>query len=95
MKRLLSAAAVSLLLGGCASMHNANVMDVDNGSTPVFKTTRCTVPNDDGVRCNVKTCKADQASDCAIFADRCVQSGHSYSGTKESGTCTRTSGTPS
>jgi hypothetical protein len=93
MKRILPA-AIALLLGGCSSMYGANVMDVDNGPTPVFKTTRCTVPNDDGVRCNVKTCKADQASDCAIFADRCVQSGHSYSGSKESGTCTRTGGTP-
>ena len=95
MNRMLPAAIALLLLGGCSSMHGVNVMDVDNGPTPVFKTTRCTVPNDDGVRCNVKTCKADQASDCAIFADRCVQSGHSYSGSKESGTCTRTGGTPS
>jgi len=76
-------------------MGGVNVMDVDNGPTPIFKTTQCTVPNSDGVRCNVKTCKADQASDCAVFADRCVQSGHNYSGGKDSGTCTRTSGTPS
>jgi hypothetical protein len=80
-------------LSGCSIMPS-NPMDVDNGPTPVYKTTQCTVPNADGVRCNVKTCKADQASDCAVFADRCVQSGHSYSGNKDSGTCTRMSNQP-
>ena len=95
MYRVLLASILLLVLSGCSGMGGVNVMDVDNGPTPIFKTTQCTVPNSDGVRCNVKTCKADPASNCAIFADRCVQSGHDYSGNKDSGTCTRTSGTPS
>ena len=95
MYRIVLALALSLAFSGCSSMRGVMVMDVDNGATPIFKTTRCTVPNADGVRCNVKTCKADAASDCAVFADRCVQSGHNSSGGKDSGTCTRTGGTPS
>ncbi len=94
MHRVAFAAMLLLVLSGCSSMRGVMLMEVANRSTKVSKTTNCTVPNADGVRCNVKTCKADTASDCAIFADRCVESGHSYSGSKESGTCTRTGGPP-
>ena len=95
MYRIVLASTLLLVFSGCSSMRGVMVMDVDNGPTPVFKTTQCTVPNSDGVRCNVKTCKADAASNCAVFADRCVESGNNYSGGKDSGTCTRTGGTPS
>lgn len=78
---------------GCSKGKTEDVLNVDNGRAPVAKTTNCTVPNADGVRCDVKTCKADARSDCAIFQDRCNQSGHSYSGDKSSGTCTRGDGT--
>jgi len=81
------------LLTGCSKGKTEDVMNVDNGRVPVAKTTNCTVPNADGVRCDVKTCKADAQSDCAVFQDRCTQSGHSYSGDKSSGTCTRGDGT--
>jgi hypothetical protein len=94
MYRIVIALAVSLACSGCSSMRGVMVMDVDNGPKPVFKTTKCTVPNADGVRCNVKTCKADEASNCAVFADRCVESGNDYEGNSQSGTCKRTSGTP-
>jgi hypothetical protein len=71
-----------------------NVMAVDNGSQPVFKTTQCTVPNADGVRCDVKTCKADAASDCSRFKEGCTNYGHSYEGNNDGGTCRRGTGTP-
>ena len=89
MNRVLLACVVVFVASGCSKEQSADVLNVDNGRPPVAKTTNCTVPNADGVRCDVKTCKADARSDCAIFQDRCTQSGHSYSGDKTSGTCTR------
>ena len=58
-------------------------------TTVVYATTQCTVPNADGVRCDKKTCKKDARSDCAVFSDRCTQSGHTYEGGDDSGTCVR------
>ena len=52
-------------------------------------TTQCTVPNADGVRCDRKTCKKDAQSDCSVFQDRCTQSGHTYEGDADKGTCIR------
>ena len=66
-----------------------DVLGQDTRGQVVFATTQCTVPNEDGQRCDVKTCKKDQHSDCGVFADRCIQSGHQYSGSNDAGTCTR------
>ena len=86
-------AAGALLIGGCAKKPVAptpvDVLDVDTKNHAVYATTNCTVPNADGVRCDVKTCKKDAASDCGMFRDRCTQSGHQYSGNNDEGTCTR------
>ena len=94
MNRALLTCVVFFAVAGCSRGETSqDVLNVDNGRPPVAKTTNCTVPNADGVRCDVKTCKADAASDCGIFQDRCTQSGHQYSGDKNSGTCTRGDGT--
>lgn len=92
MNRILLACAVTLIALGCSKPPGGDVMATDNGPQPVERTTSCTVPNADGVRCDVKTCKADAASDCATFKDRCTQSNHTYSGDNGSGTCTRGDG---
>lgn len=92
MNRIVLTCVVFFVATGCSRERGEDVLNVDNTSQPVAKTTKCTVPNSDGVRCDVKTCKADAASDCAVFQDRCTQSGHSYSGDKNSGTCTRGDG---
>ena len=78
-------------LGFAACNKGAAKTDVLSVTKPtaVAKTTQCTVPNDDGVRCDRKTCKKDSASDCGIFMDRCTQSGHTYEGNADSGTCIR------
>jgi hypothetical protein len=89
MYRVLLASTLLAVLTGRSGMRGVKVLDVDNGPTPVFKTTKCTVPNSDGVSCNVKTCKADDASNCGSFATACMDSGHHYSGTNDGGTCTR------
>lgn len=89
MNRILLAAAVSFLAIGCSKSPAADVLDSDNGSQPIAKTTRCTVPNADGVRCDVKICKADAASNCSTFEIGCTTYNHTYTGDKNSGTCTR------
>ena len=89
MYRIPLACVVFLIATSCSRGKTPDVLDTKSGSDPIARTTQCTVPNSDGVRCDVKTCKADAASDCAIFQDRCTQSGHSYSGDKNQGTCTR------
>jgi hypothetical protein len=71
-----------------APSHGVDVMDTDNGRIRSPDHTG-TVPNADGVRCDVKTCKADAASDCSAFKDGCEKYDHTYSGDKNSGTCTR------
>ena len=92
MNRILLVCTVLLIAHGCSKPPAGDLMDTDNGPQPVARTTKCTVPNSDGVRCDVKTCKADAASDCASFKDRCQQSNHTYSGDANSGTCTRGDG---
>jgi len=89
MNRILLVCAVLLIAHGCSKSPGVDVMDTDNGPSPVARTTKCTVPNADGVRCDVKTCKADAASDCSAFKDGCEKYDHTYSGDKNSGTCTR------
>ena len=88
MRKLAAITAVALIATSCNRGAKNDVLTT-TGVTSVARTTECTVPNADGVRCDVKTCKADQASDCAIFQDRCTESGHNYEGDKNSGTCTR------
>ena len=88
MNRILIACAVLLVASGCSSPPG-DVMESDNGPQPIAKTTRCTVPNADGVRCDVKTCKADAASDCSTFEIGCTTHNHTYTGDQNSGTCTR------
>ena len=77
------------MLAACSPMRGVKVLDTDNGAQPGFRTTKCTAPNSDGVRCNVKTCRADTESHCGDFAKACMDSGHHYAGTNEGGTCTR------
>jgi hypothetical protein len=88
MNRTLLLCTALLVVIGC-SKKPADVMDSDNGTQPIAKTTRCTVPNADGVRCDVKTCKADAASDCSTFKIGCTTYNHTYTGDNDSGTCTR------
>jgi len=47
------------------------------------------VPTGDGVRCNVKTCKADAESHYGDLAMASILSGHHCAGTNDSGTCPR------
>ena len=90
MRRFVVASLVFAFLSGCAAMRDGTkVMDTNNIPVTVYATTECTKPNSDGVRCNVKTCKADAASDCGKFATACMDSGHYYAGTNDGGTCTR------
>ena len=69
-----------------------DVLSTDK-TTVVFATTNCTVKNPNGTEgvdyCNVKTCKADEKSNCEAFAGACLKTGHNYSGTAQEGTCTR------
>jgi hypothetical protein len=87
---VLPAVILLSIAAACTKQKAPDVMDQKgDGSTPIARTTQCTVPNADGVRCDVKTCKADAASDCAQFKEGCVNNNHSYSGDNSSGTCTR------
>jgi hypothetical protein len=86
---LLASAGLLLVVSGCSTFHGVKVLDVDNGPKPVYKTTKCTHPNADGQRCDVKTCKADAESNCGSFATACMDTGHHYAGTNDGGTCTR------
>jgi hypothetical protein len=96
MFRVLLASIVLMVSNGCSTVNDvmAKANDGKTGKQTTFKTTNCTVPNADGVRCDTKTCKADAASDCSRFMEGCVNYGNNYSGSKEGGTCTRANGTP-
>jgi hypothetical protein len=94
MYRILLTAAVLTISMGCSSLGDVLVKGSKSGSQSTSRTTTCTVDNADGVRCDVKTCKADAASDCSKFKEACTNSGHSYEGNADKGTCTRGNGTP-
>lgn len=80
---------VALGLTACNWFAKKDDVLSSTGTKVVYATTQCTVPNADGVRCDRKTCKKDARSDCAVFSDRCTQSGHTYEGNDDSGTCIR------
>jgi len=88
LKQILALTMIAAGLGACGPKKGGDVL-ADTKVTAVAKTVQCTEPNADGVSCNRKTCKKDAASDCGIFMDRCTQSGHSYEGDADSGTCIR------
>jgi hypothetical protein len=94
MVRLMLLGFLILNLSACASLSDAMSQGTKAGPSKVYKTTQCTVDNPDGVRCDVKTCKADAASDCSMFKEACTEYGHSYEGDASKGTCTRGNGTP-
>jgi len=86
---ILFIAATCMALAGCGSKTKPDdVLSVPTTKV-AYATTQCTVPNDDGVRCDKKTCKKDASSDCKVFSDRCTRSGHTYEGNDDEGTCTR------
>ncbi len=95
MKRLAFALTVIIVAAGCSRSSEPKGGDVlsNQDSTAVYATTECTVKNPSGTEgvdyCNVKTCKKDAESDCKVFADACLDTGHQYSGTSDGGTCTR------
>lgn len=88
--RLLIAAAFGFMAAGCSSPRpDTAVLDEELKDQVVFATTNCEVGNADGRRCDKKTCTIDAKSNCEYFASRCLASGHSYSGSKDAGTCSR------
>jgi hypothetical protein len=86
---------MSIAAVGCSGSSDPKGGDVLSGeqSNVVFATTQCTVKNPNGTEgvdfCNKKTCKKDAESDCKDFAAACLNTGHHYEGTSDSGTCTR------
>jgi hypothetical protein len=52
----------------------------------IYDVRNCTNWDSERNRCNVKTCKQDEKSDCKDFAAACLDTGHHYSGTAEGGT---------
>lgn len=88
-RQAVSIAAISLLSLGCTKQASNDVLGTTQPPKVIYATTECTVANADGVRCDQKTCKADQRGDCSIFMDRCTESGHNYDGDKNQGTCIR------
>ena len=89
MKHRIALIVTVFALTACVSGSNKDDVLSVSGTTVVFATTQCTVPNADGVRCDRKTCKKDARGDCSIFMDRCTQSGHGYEGDADEGTCIR------
>ena len=87
-RQFLSITAAAAALAACNPKGGPDIMS-DTKVTTIARTTQCTVPNDDGVRCDRKTCKKDQSSDCRDFADRCSKYGHIYDGDNDSGECIR------
>jgi hypothetical protein len=82
--------ASTLSLAACMQQKptNDDVLAVTD-TTAVYYTTKCTHPNTDGESCDRKTCKKDSRTSCARFADRCTQTGHTYEGNDDAGTCIR------
>jgi hypothetical protein len=89
MRQALSIVAIALAIGGCKKGAKEDVLSNIDTTKVAYATYQCTEPNADGVRCDKKTCKKDAGSDCSVFKDRCTQSGHSYEGDNDAGTCTR------
>ena len=89
--RIVSFLSGAILLGvaGCDLVDDrTDVLDQSKDQV-VFATTECVVPNPDGQRCDKKTCKKDERSDCADFARKCLDNDHHYQGTNDGGACSR------
>jgi hypothetical protein len=89
MRPLIVAVGSSLILTACDWGGPTDVLGPAKDEPVVYATTECVTPNADGVRCDKKTCKKDAESDCLDFGTKCLKNGHSYTGTKDEGTCER------
>ena len=85
---LLCSAASALLLAGCAAGPGDSADPFAGGTTSVPFQQECVAKDAEG-GCLKYTCKADQASDCAGFANGCVRGGNHYAGTAEGGACSK------
>jgi hypothetical protein len=81
----LAAATGALVLIACHKGSQADILVGTTGTTS-YAVAVCTVRDAQG-RCIQATCKADEKSDCTLFADICLEYDFHYSGTKDSGTC--------
>lgn len=88
-RQVLSITMIAAGLVACGPKNGGPDILQDNKVTTIARETKCTVGNADGVRCDRKTCKKDQRSDCTDFADRCQKYGHTYEGDNDSGECIR------
>ena len=89
MRPLIVAVGSTLILTACEWGVTTDVLGPAKDGQVVYATTECVTPNADGVRCDKKTCKRDADSNCADFAQKCLDNGHNYSGNNNEGTCTR------
>jgi hypothetical protein len=86
---LVVAMGSTFILTACEWGSTPDVLGAAKEGQVVYATTQCVTPNADGVRCDKKTCKTDAQSNCKVFAEACMDTGHSYNGTHSEGTCTR------
>lgn len=80
---------MAFALSACERTRGGGDVLAGTAGGAVYATTECVAGNPDGVRCDKKTCKKDEVSDCAYFAERCLATDNHYQGTKDGGTCTR------
>jgi hypothetical protein len=72
----------------CAAGPGDSADPFAGGTTSVPFQQECVAKDAEG-GCLKYTCKADQASDCAGFANGCVRGGNHYAGTAEGGACSK------
>ena len=80
---------ILLVATACDRGPKPDVLGPTGNDGAIFATTECVAKNPDGQRCDKKTCKTDQKSNCADFANKCLSNNHHYQGTNEGGTCSR------
>ena len=75
----------ALALSACKRGSQADILVGTKGTT-TYAVAECVARDAEG-RCVQATCRADEKSDCTLFADICLEYDFHYAGTKDSGTC--------
>jgi hypothetical protein len=78
----------ALALSACRRGSQADILVGTTGPTTstTYAVAECTAKDAQG-RCVQATCRADENSDCELFAEICLDYDFHYEGTREKGTC--------
>ena len=81
--------ATLLASGACSKPPPYQDALATKSTAPVAFTVECVGESTDHICATKSKCTKDADSDCKMYANACIDGGHTYEGNRNGGTCTR------